>query len=79
MPEPVVWWDPVVVNREGASPDAALVFGGRVSPELPGEHVQNALAHPPALGESGEGEVIGVDFAETWETEKKTKTLSKIN
>jgi len=36
-----------------------------MSAEFPGEDVQDALSHPPALGEGGEGEVVGVDLAQT--------------
>ena len=37
-----------------------------MSPELAAEHLEDLLADPAALGERGEGEVVGVHFAQTW-------------
>lgn len=41
------------------------VFFSRMCPELPGEDVEDLLAHPATLGERREGEVVGVDLSET--------------
>lgn len=62
--EPVVRVDPVVVDRQRAGPDAALVLRGRVRSEFPGEHVENLLADPPALSERCERKVVGVHLSE---------------
>ncbi len=37
-----------------------------MSSELSGEDVEDLLAHPPALGERREREVVGVHLAEPW-------------
>lgn len=67
MAKAVVWRHAVVVDSEGARAHAALVLGGRVRAELPGEHVQDALAHPAPLSEGCESEVVRVHLAETWQ------------
>jgi hypothetical protein len=36
-----------------------------MSSEFPSEYLKDLLPDPPALGEGGKGEVIGVDFAQT--------------
>ena len=41
------------------------VFLDGVGSEFSGKHIENLLTHPPALGEGGEGEVVGVDLAKT--------------
>ena len=41
------------------------VFLDRVSSEFSGKHIENLLANPAALCEGGEGEVVGVDLAQT--------------
>ena len=40
------------------------IFLDRVSPELAAEHLEDLLADPAALGERGEGEVVGVHLAQ---------------
>lgn len=37
-----------------------------MSPEFPGEHVDNLFPHPPTLGKGGEGEVVRVDLPQSW-------------
>lgn len=66
MLKPVIGVYPVVVDGERPSPDAALVLRCWVSPELPREHIQDLLAHPPAFGERRKCEVVGVHFPEAW-------------
>ena len=53
----VMWWRSRRMDT--------YVFLDRVGSELAGKHIQNLLSHPPALREGGEGEVVGVDLAET--------------
>lgn len=65
VPQPVVDVDLLVVDRERARAYAPLVLLGRVGPELPGEHLEDLLAHPAALREGREGEVVRVDLTET--------------
>lgn len=62
--KPVVRIYSFVVDCQGPSPDASFVFCGRMSPELPGEHVEDAFTNPPAFCEGGECEVVGVYFSE---------------
>ncbi len=47
-------------------------------PELPGEHVQDPLPHPSPLGEGGEGEVVGIDLAQTWKIKEWFKLIMKF-
>lgn len=65
MLELIIRRDLFVVDREGATPYAALVLLGGMCPEFPGEHVQYPLPHPPALSERREREVVRVDFPQT--------------
>ena len=37
-----------------------------MSPELAGKDVENLFSDPTALCERGEGEVVGVNFPQTW-------------
>ena len=58
-------WSLVVFQREYASLIRAThIFLDRVSPELAAEHLEDLLADPAALGERGEGEVVGVHLAQ---------------
>ena len=41
------------------------VFLDRMGSELASKHIENLLPHPAALCEGGEGEVVGVDLAQT--------------
>lgn len=63
--ELVIRRDLIVVDSEGAGPYATLVLLGRMCSEFPGKHVQYPLSHPSALGERGEGEVVGVHFPQS--------------
>lgn len=65
MLEPVVGGNFLVINRQLAGLDAPLVLLGRMRPELTCEHVQDLLAHPPALRERREGEVVRIHFAQS--------------
>ena len=47
------------------------IFLDRVSPELAAEHLEDLLADPAALGERGEGEVVGVHLAQAWRKEER--------
>ena len=41
------------------------VFLDRMSPEFASKHIKDLFPDPTALCEGGEGEVVGVDLAET--------------
>lgn len=66
MFEPVVGGNFLVINRQLASLDATLVLLGRMRPELTCEHVQDLLAHPPALRERRERKVVRIHFAKAY-------------
>jgi hypothetical protein len=65
VPQSVVGGHSVVVHGEGPRPDASLVLGSRMSPELSGEDVEDSFPDPSTLREGREGEVVRVHFAET--------------
>ena len=44
-----------------------------MSPELAAEHLEYLLADPAALGEGGEGEVVGVHLAQAWKRGEQTQ------
>ena len=46
--------------------EVTYVFLDRMGSELAGKHIENLLPDPAALCEGGEGEVVGVDLAQTW-------------
>ena len=52
------------MRRRRRKMDTYVFFDG-VGSEFSGKHIENLLTHPPALGEGGEGEVVGVDLAKT--------------
>ena len=72
MLEPVVGGHLLVINRQLARLDAALVLLCWMGPELTCEHVQDLLAHPPALGERREGKVVRIDFPKACQKETTT-------
>ena len=45
--------------------DAPVELLGLEGPELPGEHLAQLVAAPPALGVGGEGEVVRPDLPQT--------------
>ena len=49
------------------------IFFHRVSPELAAKHLEYLLADPAALGERGEGEVVGVHLAQACKCTEQTK------
>lgn len=65
MLESVVGVDSLIVDCEGASPDASLVLSRWVGPELPCEHIKNLLSNPPSFREGRECEVVWINFPET--------------
>lgn len=65
MFESVVWIDSLIIDGEGTSSNTPLVLSRGVSPELPGEHVEDPLAYPSSFGESCEREVVRIYFPET--------------
>ena len=44
-----------------------------MSPELAAKHLEYLLADPAALGERGEGEVVGVHLAQACKCTEQTK------
>lgn len=63
--ESVVGVNPVVVDCEGASPDASLVLGCRVCSELSSKDIEDLFSHPSPFGKRCECEVVGVHLSET--------------
>ena len=47
-------------------------------PELPGEHLQDPLPHPPTLREGGEGEVVRTDLPQPWGLHQPQRKANRI-
>lgn len=65
MLQPIVNGNLLEVDGQRASLDAAFVLLGRMCPELPREYIQYLLAHPAALCEGCECEVVRIDLSKT--------------
>lgn len=79
MLELVVRRDLLVVDRKSPRTNTPFILLGRVSSELPGEHVQDTLPDPPTLREGREGEVVRIHFAQTLKIKKKQTTTISIH
>lgn len=56
---------PFIVDSEGTSSDAPLVFSSWMRSELSREYIEDLLADPPTFSEGGECEIVGVHFSES--------------
>lgn len=56
-----------VVNCQSTRLNTPFVLFCRMCSKLSGEDIQDPLTHPPSFGESGECEVVRIDFSETYE------------